>query len=124
MSEKELEEKLAEYKKLASEDKKVDLAGLMMAELDQQNTNSVSAKHKRWAYLVSLLFPPFGLFFAARYYFSDKSDGHQVAIVCVALTVVSFFLLWLVFQGILAGTGTDLQQIEQINPQDIRDLYQ
>jgi hypothetical protein len=76
MSDQKLEEIVSEYAELAK-DKNIDVAALMANALQQEDTNKLSGKAKKWGYLVSLGVPPFGLGFAAWFFFSDKCDGKR-----------------------------------------------
>lgn len=124
MTEQELAEQIKKYQELASQNKNVDLAGLALNALNQHETNLLSRKEKRWAYLISFALPPFGLLFAAKFYMSDKRDGKQGAYVCIALTAASLVLSALIIKLLFAGSGTNLQQIQQIKLQNIQQLYQ
>ncbi|OGE83890.1 MAG: hypothetical protein A3B10_02050 [Candidatus Doudnabacteria bacterium RIFCSPLOWO2_01_FULL_44_21] len=94
MDDDKLTEQLESYRKLASEDKQIDVASLMVQALQKQPTNFISDKEKRWAYLISLIFPPFGFLFALKFYISDKDDRNLATIVCVVLTFVSIITTW------------------------------
>jgi len=122
--EKKLEEQFREFKDLAKEDKNIDAASLMINALENQPKNAVAQKKKTRAYLVSLLLPPFGLLYALKYYLSAESDATQIANVCVILTAIAFLILWLTVRMMLAGSGINLEQIQQINPSDIQQLLQ
>lgn len=124
MLEEKLEKEIEIYKDLAKSDKKIDVASLMINALTQQETNLLSEKQKKWAYLISLVVPPFGLIFAVKFYASGKDDGKTSALVCVVLTVVSILLAVLFVQVIFSGSGVDVNQIKQIKPSDIQQLYQ
>jgi len=122
---KKIEERISEFQALGKEDKNVDVAKLMMFSLENRG-NVVSAKKKRWAYIVSLGFPPVGFFLALKYYFDDEEDARHVANVCIVLTFVSLLLVWLSFKMLSSGsagpTDAQLNQIQQINPKDLQDL--
>ena len=121
------DEKLAEqintYAQLAQENKNIDAAVLMMNAVQNQNRNMVSARAKKWAYLISIGAPPFGLLFALKYYFSSEDDARTVAYICVILTVVSLLGLWLFGKLFFSGSGSSLEQIQQIKPEDLQGLY-
>ncbi len=121
---KKLEEKFSAYQALAKEDKNIDLSSLMLSAIKDQNKNLVSSKQKKWAYLVSVGLPPFGLLFALKFYFGEEEDAKSVANVCVILTVVSVLFLYFMGKTLLSGSGASLEQIQQIKPQDIKQLYQ
>ena len=124
MSEKKLEKEFEVYKELATQDKKIDVAALMINALQKHETNLTPDRQKRWAYLISLAFPPFGLLFAIKFYFSDKDDAKHVALLCVVLTCVSILLLVIFTKVLFSGTGASLEQIQQIKPDDIRSLLE
>ncbi len=124
MKEEKLVEEFEIYQELAKQDKKIDVASLMISALEKQQSNSLPDKQKRWAYLISLIAPPFGLIFAVKFYLSGKDDGEQAAWICGALTAVAILLLVLFGKILLSGTGASLDQIQQIKPSDIQQLYQ
>lgn len=124
MSEEKLEKELEQYRELAKEDKKVDVASLMINALQQHRSNLLEPKQKRWAYLISLVVPPVGLFFAVKFYFSGKDDGKEAGLMCVVLTAVSILLLVVFTSALLSGSGANVDQIKQIKPSDIQELYQ
>lgn len=121
---KKLAEQFRAFQDMAKEDKNIDAASLMINALDNQPKNAVAQKRKTRAYLVSLLLPPFGLFYALKYYLSAEPDAKPVANVCVILTAISCLILWLTVKMMLAGSGINPQQIWQINPADIQQLLQ
>ncbi len=123
-SDKKLETQINEYQALAKENPNVDVGLLMVNALQNQKQNSVSAKAKRWAYLISIGVPPIGLLFALRYYMADEDDAKQVAWMCVILTVLSIAVFFIFGKLLLSGSGTSLQQIQQIKPADVKQLYQ
>lgn len=112
------------YKELAKQNKKIDVASLMINALQKRELNLLSDKQKRWAFLVSLLFPPVGLIFAVKFYFSGKDDGEQSAWVCALLTALSILLFILFTKVLFSGSGLDINQLQQINPSDIQQLIQ
>lgn len=120
--EDKLSEEVAKMQALARENKEVDLGALALNVLQTQNQEFVSAKAKRWAYLVSLIIPPLGLLFAAYYFFNNKSDAKTVAWVCVGLTLFSILITWFTFKAMLPGDS--INQIQQIKPSDIQQLLE
>ena len=124
MNEDKLAKELEVYKELASKDKKIDVASLVINALQKQEANLLSTSEKRWAYLISLGLPPFGLIFAAKFYYSGKDDGHTAAWICIALTGMSVLLFFLLGSAILSSSGASLNQIQQIQPSDIEQLLQ
>lgn len=95
-AEKAAEQKLKEYDEAIKNSVGADKAALAIAALETaQYAAQVSPKARRWAYLVSIGLPPFGLIFALRYFFSAKQNAKSVAIVCVVLTAIGGLLVWL-----------------------------
>ena len=94
----DIDDKLAKkvdlYASVAKENPNVDIGALMLNALETQNRNLVSGKAKKWAYLVSIGAPPFGLLFAVKYFFDDKDDADSVAWVCVILTAFSLLIYY------------------------------
>ncbi len=125
-AEKEAERQLKTYAEAAQGNAGVNKAVLAMAAMEAaQNADRITAKKKRWAYLLSFGLPPLGLIFAAWYYFSPKLGAKRMALVCLILTVLGGLLLWLSLAAILksAPVGT-LQQIQSLRPEDINSLLQ
>lgn len=109
------------YKDLAKE-KGSDAAALMIAAMEQERQAEIDRKKKRWAYLISVGLPPFGLYYAFRYYFNGKAGGKRVALICVILTVGSFLASYLIFELFVATAGDQLQQMQTLNSEEYRDL--
>ena len=124
MDEDKLAREFEQYHELAKQDKKVDVASLMINALQKQDTNTIPFNQKRWAYLISLSLPPFGLLFSLKFYFSGKDDGEHAAWVCGVLTAVSIFMYVLFAKILFSASGASLNQIQQIKPSDIQQLYQ
>jgi hypothetical protein len=124
MSEEKLEKEFEVYKQIAKEDKKIDVAALMINALQKHEANLLPEKQKRWAYLISLTVPPVGLFFALKFYLQDKDDAKEAALMCLVLTALSILLTVLFTKALLSSSGTNLNQIQQIKPADIQQLYQ
>lgn len=124
MDEQKLGQEIKRYQDLAKSDKKIDVASLALSAFAQAKQNQLSGKEKRWAYLISLSVPPVGLFFAVKFYFSGKDDGEEAAFICIILTVLSILVFVVLFKLSLSGSGTNVQQIEQIKPTDVQQLLQ
>lgn len=111
MKEDKLAKELETYRQLAKNDKKIDVASLAISAMLQQESNVLTLKEKRWAYLISIGVPPFGLFFAFKFYFSGKDDGEQAAWICALLTAVSLLSFVLIGKILLSSSGTNVNQI-------------
>lgn len=116
--------RIKELQELAKKNKKIDLATLAINELQNEAHHGVDTKKRRVAFLVSLGFPPFGLIYALKYFFSQEEDGKETAMICVILTLLSIIMAVAFFKMIGSGTGANLNQIQQIKPQDIRSLVE
>lgn len=124
-SDSDLAQKVKEYQEAAKNNPNVDIGALMLNALQSQDQNKVSSKAKKWAYLISISIPPFGLLFALKYFmFSDESDAQEVAWTCVALTAICVFIFWIGGKLLLSSSGTSVEQIQQIKPSDIYQLTQ
>ena len=122
--EKKLEDELKHYQELGQKNPEVDAQMLMMNALQNRKANLVSPRAKKWAYLLSIGLPPFGLFCALRYFFGDEDDAKQAALVCTLLTVIGIVGLWLFGKILFSGSGVTIEQLQQINPKDLRELAQ
>ncbi len=114
--EEKLAQDIAKVRQLAKENEGIDANMLVMNALKIPGGQFVSARTKRWAFLISLAVPPFGLLFAVKYFLSSETDAKTVGWICVGLTVFSTLLAWITFSFMLSGTS--LEQIQQINPND------
>lgn len=119
--EKGISDQIKKYQDLAKDDKSIDIASLALSGL-QGPGNLVSPKSKTRAYIVSLLFPPIGILIAVYYFFRDEQDSNTVAWISLALTGTVLLLFWISFKALLSGSGVSLDQIEQIDPEEIRQL--
>ena len=122
--EQKIIEQLKEYQELAKTDKNIDLGALALSTLSRVEENRVSGKNRALAYFISFGFPPFGLFFAIYYFLNEKDDARSVAIWCVILTLASFLLIFVVGSFLFSSSGIDYNQLQQINPDDIRSLVE
>ena len=121
--EQEISDQVQKYQELAKANPSIDLAALAMHEF-KHSGNFVSAKVKRWSYIISLLFPPVGIFIAIYFFLEDKRDGKTVAWVCIALTGLAILLTWMFLAMMLSSSGTSIEQLQEINPDDLRQLLE
>ncbi len=119
-----LEQKVSQYAELAKENKNVDVATLMLNALQTEDQNLLSAKSKRWGYLISISAPPLGLGFAIYFLLSDKSDAKKAALICTILTAVSLIIFFITMKLFFSTAGVSVQQIQQIKPSDIYQITQ
>src|SRR4051812_39409353 len=104
----DLEKKISEYQALGKENSNIDVASLMISALNSEKKNLVSSKQKKWAYLVSVGVPPFGFFFALKFYFGEEDDAKHVANICIILTCLSVLSFWLISKSLFSSTGTSM----------------
>ena len=119
-----LEKQVNEYAAIAKENPNVNASMLMMNALQNSNTNVVSSKSKRWAYLISISIPFSGFLLALNYWMKDEDDARQVAWMCMVLTVVAAIMFWAGGALLLGSSGTSVDQISKIKVQDIQQLGQ
>ena len=123
-ADKDLEKKIELYQSVAKDSPNVDMGMLMLNALQNEDKNRVSGKWKKWSYVISLTAPPFGLLFALKFFYSDEDDARDVAWMCVTLTAVGVLLFAITMKVLFSATGANLQQIQQITPQQIQELGQ
>jgi hypothetical protein len=124
MSDKDLENQIKTFSELGKENPNVDVNMLMMNALQNENAKKTSSKSYRWPYLISIGLPPFGLLFAAKYYWNGDEEDKHAANICVILTILSIVVVYIFGKMMFSTSGTSLEQIQQIKPQDIQQLYQ
>jgi len=122
--EKKLEKELRTYQEIGEKNPDVNVEMLMMNAIANRKQGQISPRQKRWAYLISIGLPPFGLFFALKYFFGSEDDARQTAWTCVILTVIAIASIWLMGKILFAGAGDSLNQLQQLSPSDIRELTQ
>lgn len=123
-NDKDLEQTVQTYQSLAKNNPNIDVGSLMLNALQTGNQNRISAKTKKWAYLISVAVPPFGLLFALKFYFGEEEDAKATALSCVILTILSLAAFWAIGKLFFSSTGVSVNQIQQIKPQDIMQLTQ
>ena len=106
--EKDLSKKIELYQSVAKENPNVDVGMLMLNALQNEDKNKVSGKWKKWAYLISISVPPFGLLFALKYFFSDEADARDVAWMCVTLTAVSLLIFIIGAKALFSSSGASI----------------
>ena len=124
MSDQDLENKIKTFRELGKENPNVNVNLLMMNALETESANKISAKSYKWPYLISVGVPPFGLIYVFKYFFSEDENDQRAAKICLFLTIISVIAFFAFGKAMLSGSGTSVQQIEQIQPQDIQQLNQ
>jgi len=119
-----LEKQVSEYAAIGKQDPNVNVGMLMMNALQNRQSNLVSSKAKKWAYLISIGIPFAGFLCFLNYYLKDEDDAKQVAWTCAVLSVVCLLVTWLGGKLLLSGSGTSLDSISKIKLQDIQQAAQ
>lgn len=125
-NDQDLIKEIQQYSEVAKENKKVDVAALMLNALErQQNSEKLTSGQRHWAYTISVGLPPLGLLFAAKFYFFDKekSDAKQTALICLILTLFSVVLFYFTMQVLFSTAGVSPAQLKSV-PGQLQQLYQ
>ncbi|MBI3231701.1 MAG: hypothetical protein HYZ51_01310 [Candidatus Doudnabacteria bacterium] len=122
MSDEDLSKKLETYQGIAKENPSVNVNMLMMNALEQENQKLKTSKSHKWAYMVSIGLPPFGLLFALKYYLSGDKEEQTAGNICVALTAVAVLMFYIFSKALFSGSGASIEQIQKITPQDVMQL--
>jgi hypothetical protein len=123
MSDEDLSKKLAEYQAIAAQNQNVDISALMINALEKEQENKLSTKQKALGYFISIGFPPFGLIFAVKFYFSGTSDGKKAALYCVLLTVFTIIVTTMLLNILVSSSGQSIDQFKQA-PAELNSLLQ
>ncbi|MDP3740982.1 MAG: hypothetical protein Q8R08_01485 [bacterium] len=121
-NEEKITAEIAEIQKLAKENKDIDANALIANIMARyQNTaEQLGAAQKTKSYLVSLLLPPFGIYYVIKFFIQGGTDARRVAWICLAITVLSILVTWSLSKTILssfADTGI-------ITPGQLQELVQ
>lgn len=117
-TEKELSKTVGLYEEAAKDNPNVDIASLMINALANQKQNLVPQSSKKWAYLISVALPPFGILIAIKYYFfNNKDDSKTVAYTCLLLTVFTLAMVLITFT-IFSPNTTNQKIPTELNIQD------
>jgi len=121
------EEKLAaeiqRISDLHKENKDIDTTALIANVLAQNREENIPAGQKTRAYLVSLLFPPFGLYYFVKFIIQDNAQAKKLAWTALALTVIAIAAVWWLTSAILSASP-ELQQIQNIDLKQLQELTQ
>lgn len=120
--EERLSEQIAKIQQMAKENPQIDANALIATLFTKNQESFLPEGEKMKAYLVSLFVPPFGLYFVAKFFTRTESDARRTAWVCLLLTVVAVILTWWVLGS--AFSNPQIQQIQNLNPQDIQSLIE
>lgn len=122
-NDEKLAAEIAKIQELVKDNKNLDANALIANLLARGEEQAVPSGQKARAYLVSLLFPPFGLYYAAKFFWLGTVDARRVAWICLAMTAVAAIVLWALV-GSIASSVPELNQIQNLNSRDIQELLQ
>lgn len=121
--EEELAREVEKIQQMAKDDPEVDSAELVKNLLERDKGSYLRTGQKIRAYLISFLFPPFGLYYVVKFYFRSEQDAKKAAGISLALTVLAFVFLWFVTSTILSSVS-ELDQLNEDQVRELIDLYQ
>ncbi len=124
MSEQDLEKQINTFKEVAQENPGVDVNLLMANALEVESQKRGQGKSYKWAYVVALGFPPFGLVYTIKYYINGDEEDNRAGKVCALLTVISVILFFAFIKIFFSSASISPKQLEQLQPADIMQLYQ
>lgn len=116
-----LNQQIEALQELKKQNPDVDVDALMLSALHQHSTLTEKPKSYKWAYLISLGVPPFGFFFAIKFFMSGEQKDRDAAFVCLILTGISI-ILFVSIAKMFAGSG--VSSINQLTPADVQNLTQ
>ncbi len=122
-NEDELAAQIQKIQDLKKENKDIDTSILVSNLLAQNREESVPSGQKTRAYLVSLLFPPFGLYYFVKFIIQDSREAKRLAWTSLALTVIAILALWWMTSAIFSSVP-QLEQVQNIDLKQLQELTQ
>lgn len=118
--EERLNAKLEKIREIARESPGIDEKRLLEDLLLQDKDDYLPASLKTRAYIVSLLFFPFGLYYAVKFFFRAELDARKAAYICLGITVIVFII------GLVAARAvfSSVPELDQLSPNQINDLIE
>ena len=119
--EEDLAGQIARIQEMAKDNPEIDAPALIKNLMEgESQKNLIPARMKTRAYLISLLAPPFGLYYVVKFFLQAESDARKQAWICLALTGAGLLILQLL--GNILFSSPELQEIQNINLKDIQEL--
>ena len=122
--EEQIAKQIAEIQKLAATNKNIDSTALIQQLLSSTKQPELPPKDRTRAYMVSLLLPPFGLYYVVKFFMiGDPPAGgaRRAAWTCVILTVISVGMtVW--FGSAMFSQTANVGGLQGVSPQDLNDL--
>lgn len=121
--ETELAAEIEKIRQLARENKNIDEQALITALLEAHAAvETLPGAEVVRAYIVSLLIPPLGLYYAIKFWLRSETDARKTAYICLALTAASVIITFWLAGSILSSP--EIKNIQSITPEQIRELTQ
>ena len=121
-SEEELAGQIAQIQALAKDNPAINAAGMIARLLEQHQSSGIPNKMRIRAFLVSVLFPPFGLYYVVKFMLRPERDARRLALICFLLTAGTLIFLWAMLNIILAPYAGQLEQIQNLDLEQIQEL--
>jgi len=119
--EEQIAKQIAEIQKLAATNKNIDSTALIQQLLSSTKQPELPPKDRTRAYMVSLLLPPFGLYYVVKFFLIGDPGARRAAWTCIVLTVFSVGLtVWL--GGAMLSQSANVGGLQGVSPQDLNDL--
>lgn len=119
--EEQITKRIEEIQRLAATDKNIDAPALIESLLSQAKEPGLSVKEKTRAYMVSLLLPPFGLYYVVKFFIRGEQSARRAAWTCIILTVLSLGITAWLGYAVLSQTP-NLGELQGVSPQNLQDL--
>src|SRR5262245_60774363 len=122
-NEERLAAEIEQIQKLSKADKNINAEVLINAAFAKAHQEEAGVPHLKRAYAVSLLAPPFGLYYAFKFFLRPEPAYRRQVWICFRLTIVSIAFMWILAK-LLFVAAPGLNDLQNINPQDIQSLIQ
>ncbi len=121
-NEEQITEEIKRIEELKKTDKNIDVKALVENTFARHATDTPTSGKTR-AYLVSLLFPPMGLYYFVKFIVRDGADAKKTAWMSLVLTIIASVLTWWLLSASFS-TNSTIKDIENINLKQIQELTQ
>jgi len=119
--EEQIAKQIAEIQRLAATNKNIDATALIQQLLSSTKQPELPPKDRTRAYMVSLLLPPFGLYYVVKFFMIGDPGARRAAWTCLILTVISVGLTaWL--GAVMLSQSANVGGLQGVSPQDLNDL--
>jgi len=91
--EEKIAAEIANIEKIAKDDPNIDQTALVTNLLQRKQGETLPAKQVLRSYLVSLFFPPFGLYYVVKFFLRPEPDARRAAWINLALTALAIIIM-------------------------------